>query len=866
MDFSDGMRFGLSMKAALVMPALGTVSYANAVGETLPGATVSGVLQPTAQLGYNFTTTSLPLGMDPDVNLGIIGFQGITNLGVGRTPVNSGKMDPRGKMTLATHYLADMAIPVGNFGQLPFSREGRPLQDSQIADATVFFDDHFQLGRSAPTLTYSRPSFTADARLFTDLLAYAPALNTSQADLLAVLDDEAAPDLRDTPGSIDAASRELIEKARSHGWQTLTLPNAGRFTFDGAGRYAYERRVSFGLQERVVCDGKTLLHIYPELGVAARRTVSRFHRAALADLVPWWLPPATDLARGCDLECVLPRTIALVPHGAKEWKQYLRYHLLFAEDGRLAERQLVLMPEKKVLAREIYDGKGGVRILDGKDKEINSYKRDLKSADQPNLAPETKDLVVLPLPYRSRSHSFPAADLEPRDLSDDVNGCFAYLDNDRVLSLLATLLAEQKPYEARLLVQTHFFDKGDLRPGLFAILAASGVELRHESAWQKLLAQKPDSALVRYLALAASHPYDYLLRRVPVNLTGAVAPADTFLGRLAIARELTTRWQEPPTRWIGSLNRRTDAARTLAFVHDNRDTVLGWAMLVQMQQRGGHRTQDYLGMAHAWEELSTPRTQVPPDFRAQYEQACCLADGDKQAEARKLFEELYARALKAGALPAIDSRFYDTMLGKAGADDRWTPLIRKTAAEFIKDKRRTAVVYLGWQCRQLNDPTLADTLLATALDVPPTFLSANAGKNAGGTSTDDAERLIVHLAAINYLSHISQTDRAGELMDGLLKNDKWNREPVLWRLAARVASQRGHGEVSVEYLERCSTWNTRTYRRSSTCRAGGRIMERSWRTIENWPALDFDHDAASGASPRHPERSDHPRRRPLASA
>ncbi len=448
------------------------------------------------------------------------------------------------------------------------------------------------------------------------------------------------------------------------------------------------------------------------------------------------------------------------------------------------------MPEKKLLVREVYDGTGGVRIFDAEGKEVITDKRALEKAKTaPDLAPETKDLVVLPLPYRARAHTYPAADLEPsQPLWHEVNGCFADLDGDRVLSLLATLLAEQRGDEARVLLWTHFFGKGDLRPGLFTILAATGVDLGGDSALPSLIERKPDSPLVRYLALGSSRTYGYLLQRGPVSLAGSVAPPDTFLGRLAVARELTARWQATPARWVGPLQRRTDVARTLAFVHDNRESVLGWAMLVQMQQRGGHRSQDYLGMAKAWGELavSPQRKQGTADFRTQYEQACCLANGGKQAEARKLFEELYARALEAGGLPAVDTRLTSALLGDAGADDRWTPLVRRTAAGFIKDKRRAAVVYLAWQCQHLGDPTLADTLLVTALD----------------GITDEAERLIVHLAAIDFLSHTGRTDRAGELMAGLLKNDKWNEAPELWRLAARLASQRNQGETAVECLER----------------------------------------------------------------
>jgi ferric-dicitrate binding protein FerR (iron transport regulator) len=702
-----------------------------------------------------------------------------------------------------SHSGSGVNTDAGLTGSIVFSPDGKKLTSGGDLGVNVWYADRLLGERPAPRLTYEQLSFTADARLFNDLVAYAPGLNTSRADTLAVLDDEAAPDLRDTPGTIDPEARKLIDRARSHGWQALTL-SAGEgkpgvvLTFDGAGRYTYERRVAFGLNERVVCDGKTLLHLYPEIGLAARRTMTRFHRAELTELVPWWLPPAADMARGCDLLVRVdePRTVAIVPHGIKDTKPvdgksvpYLENRLVFDDDGGLGERQLVLMPEEKVLVREKYDGKGGVDVFDADGRKVISHKRDLKKGNEPDLTPDTKGLVVLPLPYRSRAHTFPGADLNPSaHLTNDVNGCYAYLEGDIVLSLLATFLAEQRGDEARALLWTHFFSKGDLRPGLFTILAATGADLGGDSALQTLIERKPDSPLVRYFALGSNRTYAFLLQRGPVHFAGSVAPPDTFLGRLALARELTERWQAPRARWVGPLQRRSDAARTLAFVHNNRDSVLGWAMLVQMQQRGGHHPEDYRGMAKAWGELATgqQRKQGTADFRAQYEQACCLANGGKHPEARALSEELYARALEAGGLPVVDTRLTNALAGDAGADDRWTPLARRTAAGFIKDKRRAAVVYLAWQCQQLGDPTLADTLLVTALD----------------GITDDTERLIVHLAAIDLLSHTGRTDRAGELMGGLLKNDKWNEAPELWRLAARLATQRNQGETAVECLER----------------------------------------------------------------
>src|SRR5262249_47389928 len=59
-----------------------------------------------------------------------------------------------------------------------------------------------------PSLLYERPSFKDDPRHFADLLAYAPGLNTSLADMEAVLEAEAIPDPADRPGKIDEGARD----------------------------------------------------------------------------------------------------------------------------------------------------------------------------------------------------------------------------------------------------------------------------------------------------------------------------------------------------------------------------------------------------------------------------------------------------------------------------------------------------------------------------------------------------------------------------------------------------------------------------------------------------------------------------------
>ena len=165
-------------------------------------------------------------------------------------------------------------------------------------------------GRSHEPSYYGRPRFSNVDRVFTDLVAYAPGMSSSPADVQAALEAEAAPRLNSRRGTLDPSAKTMIERARTSEWRTTTLPvgkgAAITIAHDGQGRFAYERQLPFGLKEHVYCDGLTLLHLYPELGIGARRAVSRFHRADLVGMIRDLLPPAADLSVGADVVVVDP--------------------------------------------------------------------------------------------------------------------------------------------------------------------------------------------------------------------------------------------------------------------------------------------------------------------------------------------------------------------------------------------------------------------------------------------------------------------------------------------------------------------------------------------------------------------------------
>src|SRR5207237_4509200 len=194
-------------------------------------------------------------------------------------------------------------------------------------------------------------------------------------------------------------------------------------------------------------------------------------------VVPWLLPPAEDLARGADVKYIDEHTVAIIPAGLESTPsepggsspRYVALHLICAEDGQRAERRLVAMPSKKVIARETYRG-GAVKVLDGKDKEILSYKLPIAKAAAPNLRPDTSQLVLLPMPLRSREQVYEQFALDPKkSLDDEENGCFEDLTPDEALQLFAANWAIGRLDDAGIVFKRCFYDRGVRLLGFYTL-------------------------------------------------------------------------------------------------------------------------------------------------------------------------------------------------------------------------------------------------------------------------------------------------------------------------------------------------------------------------------------------------------------
>jgi tetratricopeptide (TPR) repeat protein len=630
-------------------------------------------------------------------------------------------------------------------------------------------------------LLYQRPTFSGLEAVYSDLTAYAPGLNTTLPDIRAVVEAEAQPDPRNALGRIDPAARRLVERARSAGWQavTVTLSGAGAgrpgatFTvvLNGRGHFAYERTLPCGLREGVSCDGSMLLHLYPELGLGARRQFSRFHLAELAHLIPWVLPSADDLARGADVKWLDNRTVAVVPtaarlSGSQDGGPLLQVHLLFGPDGRLLGRKLVEAAGGQVRFEERYAADGTCRLLDGRGQTVATRRLTVTPGKEPQLRPDSHDVLVLPLPFRTPAFLL---NIDPSPWKN--------ADEKDLLLLSAYHGMRQREDVEKMCVRYSSRTKPFL--GLYTLLMANGIDVGLGSQHPVLAAHRRAPAA---LYLGTLRPR----KEWPEAGWGDLAPdAWPLLHRLLALQALDLHPRDKQ-------HSRAQVERALAAIRQGPPDAVVWAMLVLLWERTDGTRQTDRAVVETFR-----RFEGIPGLRyaARYEHARGLLLSRKRPEAAKEFLDLYQATLARGALPPIDASFAVALSGDAHTPDAWAPLVRRTGARLVAERHRLAGVALAWQCREVGDSLLADRVLDRAL----------------GGMTDPSERLDVTLAAVTYLWRSDQPHRAGRLLDGLLAESKPGHRASLWRLAAAVASERRLPGRALACLERALDLESREF-------------------------------------------------------
>jgi hypothetical protein len=614
-----------------------------------------------------------------------------------------------------------------------------------------------------------------------DLLAFAPGMQTGQADVQAVLEAEALEDPQAALGKIDPGARLLIDQARTSGWQEFEVEDEAslgkfRIVMDGQGRFAYDRILVSGVRERVVHDGKTFLHLYSELGVGARRESSRAYRAELSSLIPWTLPRADDLARGADVVRIDTHIVGLKPlaAGTSARPSWIEQRLVFADDGRLAERRFVQMPGVKLMRRETYSADGSVNQFDGDGHLSRSTRHASRIARGPELTPDLARIVVLPLPYRTEAVVLRALGLgETRPLRD--------LSTEAAQALLGCAYARQDAEEARRLFREAIEPHGQRLLGHYTILAACGVDVRQKQDILPVDMAFPKEPLARYLASYGGTDEAPAATLLPEKSASTARERPGFVA-------LLSRYEELSRRWIlaqGDAGKtQALAAPTRAFLENAAGTELGLALLAtiftnhglpRLVEQGAWQIPDWI---ERWPDLASP---IEADWAGR------LAAEGRLPEAARFYRRAYEHALSPDVLPSADYTLGRTFTYGGPGEETWLAFLRRIARRWAGSGQRPAIVSLARQFEGLGARPLADELLNVALaDIP------------------DNERVATTVAGVEYLRDRRDFTRAEALLKPLLADPRHARSSALWRLQASLAETRGEPQLGLKALEQAA--------------------------------------------------------------
>jgi tetratricopeptide (TPR) repeat protein len=662
-----------------------------------------------------------------------------------------------------------------------------PLSNSRTGEGGFYTGYEFlnystnQRGSDAKKVgfLYARPPLEYDRRVFTDLVQYAPGLHDTSADILTTLDAEADVE-QPKVGVVDAAARRLIERARVADWQTLTVAAEGPIAgysihYNGIGQFTYERILVSGLREQVVCDGVTLWHLYPEIGLAAKRPFSRYQQNLVSSFNPAFLPGADELARGYDVKAVDGNTVALVPvregEAPAEPKQQAStgfaarqeprppvIHLVFANDGRLSERRIVEMPAGKIALRQIFHADESIEWKDADDKSLNKLTRSLAPAKAPSLIPNVNDLVVMAMPIRTAGYWEKRRD----------QGASAEVDRQVLVSQCAYPASSVGKIDFAAAIEK----KGGGRLGYYTLLNAASVDTLEFRRHADAPAKAGTPALAMFLARTQREDDKTLIKDLP-------DPKDGFLQRMTRFRNLWITWRQRPTPSEMPIAQ----AKTIEFLKETSSPSFAYAIIDTMQRKGDTWTSDYM-LDIAVKRFGPINDPLGLGYVFRYEHARSLLQAGKIAESARAFRELHADTLKLGVLPPLDSAFRETLQMPIGDGPKFNSFTHTTLDGLLSKKRFGNAFQLSRQMEQLGDEALADEILTTIL-----------------AKASAAEQNAVTLVGVHFLAERKNFAQADRLLSKVLQDKKLSRHAGLWRWREEIARNFGQSAVALASLE-----------------------------------------------------------------
>ena len=622
--------------------------------------------------------------------------------------------------------------------------------------------------------------------LLPDLTELMPGLQTLPADRLATIEAEGGEKIKVRRGKIDDKARKLIEKAHRTGWQHVVVTSLsadGRpvtVSINGAGKFRYERTLSSGQKETVICDGSTLWHLYPELGLAAKRPMSRFHREGLRSLFPWAVLPAEDLAVGANVRFVDEKIIELVPlkptnkekneDAKKKTHRAVIVRLVFGDDGRLAEKQLVVGKKRELVMRTVFGKDGQVTIVGADGKDVTSWKIARTDSESIDLTPPTDGLVVLPLPYRSMDHVQPLVKQK---------GAYTSLSEDDALKVVASWFAAGNYGSLASLINERYIERNDNRLGFLTMIS---VWATHNTSVQPVFNSRKDPMakfLVQY--------YDWRNFR---NSNAEFTQSDQlpeFLQEFVRAHNLYTLWysgRATQDRTRAQVN--TELTRTLAAIRECPHEEFRWTLLKIVHQKihEAKLMEGDFGRRLAAELIAFEMAGIRYADSAPYARIIWLLQARETKGLGKAYRELLVDVAEKGGVIILSDEIHKLFKQRLKGHREWTAAVKAVAKVLKKNRGPSALMALAEQLRSLEEKELANAFYMEALiDLKP---------------ADDPRKLQL---LYGYVRRAEDWERAREFLTELLKDPKLARQSALWREAAVLSNELGNLDESLRHLE-----------------------------------------------------------------
>lgn len=626
-----------------------------------------------------------------------------------------------------------------------------------------------------------------------NILTYASGMQSMRADLLATLEAETDDEGKPKRGTVDANARKLIERSRARDWEQFELSSDGdvaavKLMCNGAGELRIERRTRAGLTERIASDGSTLWHLYSELGVGAKRPVSRFHRRVLQRLTPWIVLPDEDLAIGSDVRMAGPNTIRITALRSEatnddenatnsEKTREIALELVFDDEARLIERRVVTLPDNKVLVRHVFEPSGSIRILNAEGEELVHSEIARTAVDAPSDQPNTDGLVVLPLPYRSAdSYSLTV----PAESTADGKTDYSKLSDNDAMKLVATHLAGNQLDEIWNVFKQRFGDRDDFRMG-FATLLASCMTNNSQPVHEIASHNQGSSALGSFLV-----QYCDWIRDRDINKEFVLPDsASPFLEHLANIHNHYALWaSKRATQDRTESQVLKELTRTIEFVHGCPSQATGWTLL-----KVAHKS---IAETHSSKKLfarlvtEAAKFEDVPGLAAEARLAriqWLLSAGGKK-KASQLYREFLSRFAKAGLPPQLSAQMHDQFVTSFGDSEEWIQSVVQAGLVLASKDRSRAIMSLARSCAALSETDTANDLLQLAI-----------------SDVDLDSRPDLLLSGLGCLTGIGEWSQADDFIRRLMRREQAASHAALWRTASQIAAELGDQDESLRRLQ-----------------------------------------------------------------